>query len=156
MLYWILRLCSSTLLSRDDPKHKLRFHLRVCCIAPIVGARTGFSFVAKSGQYFLNTKVTALQLKGEIFTLHLLTLKFGWLQWICIVNCSVTICRVMVLLKQKLPLVFGNSSIGEKSPSRFFCEVAADGALSTWWCVGEERSTLRHLRICCMSHPKLM
>lgn len=99
MLYWILRLCSSTWLSRDDPKHKLRFHLRVCCIAPIVGARTGFSFVAKSGQYFLNTKVTALQLKGEIFTLHLLTLKFGWLQWICIVNCSVTICRVLVLLE---------------------------------------------------------
>lgn len=74
-------------------------------------------------------------------------LKFGGLQWICIANGSVTIHGVTVLLKQKIALVFRNSSyMGEKKAVKtFFCEIAPDKALSTLQCVGEEKSALRHL-----------
>lgn len=46
-----------------------------------------------------------------------------------------------VLLKQKIALVFGNSSyMGEKKAVKtFFCEIAPDTALSTRQCVGEEK-----------------
>lgn len=54
---------------------------------------------------------------------------------------------VTVLLEQKLPLVFGNSSCMEekKAIKTLFCEIAPEKALSTRQCVGEEKCALRLL-----------
>lgn len=69
-----------------------------------------------------------------------------WLQWICF---AVTMHWVAVLLEQKLPLQFGNSSCmkEKKAVKTFFCGIAPDKALSTQQCVGEEKCTLSSLSI---------
>jgi len=68
------------------------------------------------GFIFQTHKAIALHRQNEKFALYSPVLRFGGLQWICIANGSVTIHWVTVLLKQKIALVFGNSSYmgGEK------------------------------------------